>query len=266
MSARTVVQKTAEAVAFGIVSGKYAVGERLPSVRKLAAEYEINPSTVQVVLAHLQSSGFVSAHPGLGFIVKDIETYGGIATWRYIFRFAQQLPDRAAKIFEELLEYRIITILDALERIARNPGKYDPAPVRRAVEQLHLIGKASPGNYAEIARAEIHALRMLHVATGQTVITAVMNSISEVYLEVPAVMQTMSSNPKQHLGVWYGMIEAWEQGNLSERGLPGVAKLLRDHDRRLNKYFRELVSSPDYRPELPETGFLSASQAPARSS
>lgn len=253
MSASSVVQQTAEAIAFGIVSGRYAVGDRLPSVRKLAERYEINPSTVQVVLAHLQSSGLVTAHPGLGYIVRDIELYGGIPTWRYIFRFAQQLPDKAAKIFEELLEYRIITILDALRRIAENPGKYDPAPVRRAIEQLHLVGKADPADYAGIARAEINALRMLHVATGQTVITAVMNSISEVYLEVPAVMQTMSAFPKDHLSVWYGMVESWEQGKLSNKSLPGVVKLLRDHDKRLMKRFYEIVSAPDYKPELPES-------------
>jgi len=70
------------------VVGRYRAGERLPSVRDLAQAFGINPSTVQVVLGRLQTSGFVSGHPRLGFVVRDIEQLGGIATWRYVFRFA----------------------------------------------------------------------------------------------------------------------------------------------------------------------------------
>lgn len=252
MSTRSVVQETADAIAFWIVSGKYGPGERLPSVRKLAAEFSINPSTVQVVLAHLQSSGLVSPHPGLGFIVRDIELYGGIASWRYIFRFAQQLPERAVRIFEQILEFRLLVILDCLRKIASDPARYDSAQVRRAVEQYQLLVRSDPENYVDISRAEVQAFRLLLVASGQSVHAAVMNSIGEVYFEVPAVMRTMCAHPKQHLSVWYGLLDSWEQRTLSEKSLPQVAELFRDFDRKVLGYFRKYVASPDYQAALAE--------------
>jgi GntR family transcriptional regulator len=51
--------------------GQYAPGTRLPSIRKLAAEYEISPQTVQNALRDLRQEGLVVSQQGRAFFVRD---------------------------------------------------------------------------------------------------------------------------------------------------------------------------------------------------
>ncbi|MEW6775760.1 MAG: winged helix-turn-helix domain-containing protein [Bdellovibrionota bacterium] len=247
-NAASIVEKTAEAIAFRIVSGKYAANERLPSVRKLAEEFGINPSTVQVVLAHLESSGFVTPRQGLGFLVRDVERFGGIPTWRYVFRFAQFVPEKAAKIYEDLLDMRVVLIAEALEKIAEDPKRYDPSSVRGAVEKLDLLITTEPQNIREIARAELHATRLLMLAAGQSVVTAVLNSIGEIYLDVPVVLKAMYAELPKNRFIWRTLLLQWERGQFSSKAIPQLRTLLRQYDEGILERFRKMVSSPEYRP------------------
>ncbi|PCJ34580.1 MAG: hypothetical protein COA99_14530 [Moraxellaceae bacterium] len=250
MTNRTRVIDVADEIAFRIVSGKYAVGENLPGIRKLATEFSINPSTVQIVLAKLESIGFVKSRPSAGFSVIDVETDGGIATWKYIFRFAQQIPDRAVRLYRDLLDFRSLIIVDALKRIAKEPQRFSVATVRREVERLELVMKTSSDDCLEIARAQINTLRALYIATEQAVLTSVINSISEVYLEVPAVMQTMTDKPEVHVEMWKFLILEWEQGTLSEETIQVNIQLLKSFDDILLKHFEQIVTSPGYKPDI----------------
>lgn len=256
LTAPTVVEKTAEAIAFGIVSGKHAAGERLPSVRKLASQFGINPSTVQVVLGRLQSSGFVSPHPGLGFVVRDIERFGGIGTWRYVFRFAQQLPDRATRAYADLLEMRRVLIEAVAAKIADDNGRHDSRPVRRAIERFELLLATDPRDQQELARAELDAIRLLVLATGQSVVTAVLNSIAEIYLEVPAALEAMYTDAPAHLAVWQPLLLRWERGELSDHSVSKLSAFLREYDATVVERFRRIVSSPEHAAAVQNTPML----------
>ncbi len=55
-----------------IIAGTYKPGERLPSVRELAAEAAVNPNTMQKALTELERSGLVYAQRTSGrFITED---------------------------------------------------------------------------------------------------------------------------------------------------------------------------------------------------
>jgi DNA-binding FadR family transcriptional regulator len=237
------VERTADAIAYNIVAGRYRAGERLPSVRDLARVYGINASTVQVALARLQESGFVTAHPRLGFVVRDIEQLGGIGTWRYVFRFAQQLPDRTLRICEELLEMRRVLMAEAIQKIADHPKRYDAAPVRRAVERLEMVAASTPRDTLEIARAEFSATRLLMLAAGQSVVTAVLNSIAEIYLEVPVLVDALYADPKRHIAQWHALLAAWERSDLPEQAGVEVRRVLRRYDVTVLDRLRERLAS-----------------------
>ena len=49
-----------------IVSGIYAPGEKLPSVRELAVSLAINPNTIQRAYHELESEGYIVSVPGKG--------------------------------------------------------------------------------------------------------------------------------------------------------------------------------------------------------
>ena len=56
-----------------IVSGIYAPGEKLPSVRELAVEAGVNPNTVQRALADLERDGLVFSQRTAGRFVTENE-------------------------------------------------------------------------------------------------------------------------------------------------------------------------------------------------
>jgi DNA-binding transcriptional regulator YhcF (GntR family) len=61
---------------FGILSGRLAPAERLPSVRDLARRLKIHPNTVSAAYHELAESGWVTARSGSGVFVHDIKRDG----------------------------------------------------------------------------------------------------------------------------------------------------------------------------------------------
>ncbi len=58
-----------ENLEIAILSGRIGPGQRLPSVRKLAEQFQINPNTVQRVMTELRKTGLVTGRQGQPMIV-----------------------------------------------------------------------------------------------------------------------------------------------------------------------------------------------------
>lgn len=54
-----------------ILRGWYVEGERIPSVRELAMETEVNPNTVARSYAQLQEQGIIHNQRGIGYFVSE---------------------------------------------------------------------------------------------------------------------------------------------------------------------------------------------------
>lgn len=73
-SDRPIFIQILERIRMDIISGKYQPGEKLPSVRELAAEAAVNPNTMQRAFAELERTGLVYAKRTSGrFITEDQE-------------------------------------------------------------------------------------------------------------------------------------------------------------------------------------------------
>jgi GntR family transcriptional regulator len=68
--ARPIYLQIRDLIVSGILDGRYAVGDTLPSVRALAADRDVNPLTVSKAYQELQSLGLISAKKGLGLFVE----------------------------------------------------------------------------------------------------------------------------------------------------------------------------------------------------
>ena len=237
------VEQAADRLAFAIASGQHPPGAKLPSVRTLAADYGINPSTVQVVLARLAAAGFVEAHDRVGYVVRDIRLVGGLETWRYLFRFSRQLPDLAAAMLADLLATRRRLVEDAMRLLARSGAAYDPGPVRRAADQFELLVAAS-AETAVLARAELHALRMAIAVTGQGLALAVFNSVSELILEVPEALAVLYRDAPLHVVVWRALLAAWEAGTVAEHNVAAMETLMAQRDGETVARFRAELTGP----------------------
>ncbi len=71
-SQRPIYAQIIERVQLDIVTGRYAPGSRLPSVRELAAQAAVNPNTMQKALSELERSGLIYAQRTSGrFVTED---------------------------------------------------------------------------------------------------------------------------------------------------------------------------------------------------
>lgn len=63
-----------EKLELSIISGGFRSGEKLPSVRDLAKEYQVNPNTMQRALAELEERGLIFTERTNGkFVTKDAQ-------------------------------------------------------------------------------------------------------------------------------------------------------------------------------------------------
>lgn len=69
-SAKGIFLQIAENICRQILEGKLKTGDRIPSVRELAADYEVNRNTVLRTYALLDESGVFENRRGIGFFVS----------------------------------------------------------------------------------------------------------------------------------------------------------------------------------------------------
>lgn len=71
VSDRPIYIQLVDEIKLRIITGYYKPGERIPTVRELASEAEVNPNTMQRALSELESSGLVITQRTSGRVVTD---------------------------------------------------------------------------------------------------------------------------------------------------------------------------------------------------
>ncbi|NBI91555.1 GntR family transcriptional regulator [Lachnospiraceae bacterium] len=68
---KPIYSQLVEIIQIQIISGRYKAGDRLPSVRELAAEASVNPNTMQKALAELEHNCLIVTQRTSGRIVTE---------------------------------------------------------------------------------------------------------------------------------------------------------------------------------------------------
>ena len=93
-----------EHIRLSIAIGEYKAGERLMSVRELAAEAEVNPNTMQKALSELERDGLLYTQRTSGrFITNDAEAI--------------------AKLRKQLAEEQMDMFLNQMNRLGYSPSE-----------------------------------------------------------------------------------------------------------------------------------------------
>lgn len=80
-----------------ILAGKWNPGDRIPSVREIAVDIEVNPNTVVRTYNYLQDKGIIFNKRGIGYFVSE----DGLEKTRVLRKevfFTQELP----RMFKEM--------------------------------------------------------------------------------------------------------------------------------------------------------------------
>jgi len=102
-------EQIADQVRFAIASGRIASGDRLPSVRGLAADALVNPNTVGKAYRDLEREGVLQTRPGDGVFVAPR------ARERCVAKRDRALAERLERVVREALSGG----LDAKEIVTR---------------------------------------------------------------------------------------------------------------------------------------------------
>lgn len=100
-----------------ILEGQLKPGDRVPSVRDLAAEFEVNRNTVMRTYTILQESGIFDNKRGIGFFISENAVELVRASEKANF-FAHELPDFIRKV--KLLKLNANDLTDLVTEIKNN--------------------------------------------------------------------------------------------------------------------------------------------------
>lgn len=117
-SDRPIYAQLLERIQLQIVSSTYGPGDKLPSVRELAAEASVNPNTMQKAFAELERSGLIVTKRTSGrFVTEDKDMITQIRT--------QLAKEEALSFIEKMKElgFEKNDILALLSAVAEEPAE-----------------------------------------------------------------------------------------------------------------------------------------------
>ncbi|GAB0106925.1 hypothetical protein JMUB6875_59150 [Nocardia sp. JMUB6875] len=243
MGAQTVVADVADELARRVAIGEYVPGDLMPSVRQVAEEFGMNRATAQLVLGRLESYGFVDAHRGRGFTVRDVRRAGGVEVYRKLFRLSMHAPEMAADMFGNIVAAERAIVLEALLDYTAAERGIDPAVLTAAVDELETQARSAEPDHVRMLDLEVGLVRAVLTDLGHTMQRAVLNSVGEMLFEVPeAVEAYFSVSADLHVLVWRALLAVWEsEGGPSEAQLALFEDLFAMYHEKVLARFDELL-------------------------
>lgn len=96
-STKGIFQQLADTLSRRILEGTMNAGERVPSVRDLAEEFEVNRNTLLRTYTLLNDAGIIENKRGVGFFVAE-DAVERIRTQEKALFFAEELPEFINKV------------------------------------------------------------------------------------------------------------------------------------------------------------------------
>jgi GntR family transcriptional regulator, transcriptional repressor for pyruvate dehydrogenase complex len=168
-----------------ILSGRYRPGDRLPSQRALAADLDVNMSTIREALGRLEQLRLVEVRHGNATRVLDWRRSGGLES--LVLQHGAGEP-----VLGDLFEARRLLLVEAARLAA---ARRSDAQARALAELARAIALGREPESALLADWEFMAA--LVEAAGNLVFQLVMNSVRELYLPRAQAFAALVSDPAE---------------------------------------------------------------------
>lgn len=119
-STKGIFQQIADTLSHRILEGKLPPGERVPSVRDLAAEFEVNRNTLLRTYSILEDASIIVNKRGIGFFVADNAIELIMENEKKAF-FANDLPDFMQKV--KVLKISSSELQELIQILSNNENK-----------------------------------------------------------------------------------------------------------------------------------------------
>lgn len=221
-----------------ILRGEHAPGSRLPTVRELAARFDVNQTTVQRAIARLEALGLVVTRQGSGIRVGDPEEVADLSLiGAWLEAYAEE-PARASRLLADFLDVRRGV---ATRLIVQHRGR-----LLEHLDELLIVAQTLPRSSVDLdalIEADIAFARALLRITGNTMATCVLNTGRRVLHDVPEVAQAMYAAPSTNLRSMAAVLTALGEdisaAELAERVEAELARVDANTVRRFRKLLEE---------------------------
>jgi DNA-binding FadR family transcriptional regulator len=212
-----------------ILAGRYAPGEKLPTQRRLAADFGVNMASVREAVKRLEQLRLVEVRHGDAMRVRDWRVHGGLDVIAHVLFRAGGLE---RETLASLMEARRLMLAEAARLAAE----------RRSGEQAGRIGKLAE----RIAGApDSEAAQLLDwaffaelvEAAGNVVFVLVMNSIRQLYFERAELFRALVARPAELAPLYRRAARAVEAGD-GGRAAGAVRRIAYEQEQRLAEALR----------------------------
>lgn len=153
MIARRLYERVAHAVASEIMSGRYRIGERLPSERDMAVLYKVSRPTVREAMIALEVDGLVEMATGSGVFVRSLRRNRGVAGPADVGPFEllearARIEGEAAAMAAKHITEEELAVLEALVAEMEAENARDVVMSEDADQRFHLTIAAATRNSA----------------------------------------------------------------------------------------------------------------------
>ena len=201
-------------------------GSMLPSIRALAKDFNTTPSTIQRVIAGLESTGLVTVRRGSGVRVNDPERSGDLSLAPLWFEALSGQPERQASVLADFLELRRV--------VAAHLVKTRRTALLAAAPRLALAAALPRGDLSARLEADLTFTRAMLTASGQFAAVTIFNTVERLVREVPYVAEAFYEDAAIHQAALSAVVAAVLTGG-------DVEVALRDWDATVVARFRELL-------------------------
>ncbi len=160
-----------------ILTGKVAIGQKLPSERELALQLGVSRPVVHEGLIDLAAKGLVTMKPRVGTMVNDYRREGSLAILNSIINYQQGGLDE--QLLSSLLAIRELVETETTRLAAQNRTD-------EHLNELNIIvqseEKANPKDLKTVTRIDFSFHHTIGLASGNLIYPLLINSFKPVYM------------------------------------------------------------------------------------
>lgn len=205
-----------------ILSGEFAIGQRLPSERELALQLGVSRPIVHEGLVDLAAKGLVTLIPRVGTTVNDYRKEGSLSLLTSLVNYHQ--GDLETGLLNSLLEMRLLFEVETARLAA----------VHRTDEQLesfHTLlqeeAKTSDKNVEEISELDFNFHHLVALASGNHIYPLLINSFKQCYLNLAGQFYSDAAVVSVVFGFHQEMVKAFKKKD--EANAVKIAKRMLAH-------------------------------------
>ena len=216
-----------------ILSGKLAIGQKLPSERELALQLGVSRPVVHEGLVDLAAKGLVTIKPRVGTVINDYRKQGSLAILSSLINYHDGAIE--PKLLNSMLEMRLLFEVEAAELAALRRNGGHMVAFREILEKEKQAGVRK---LEKIVKLDFEFHHLIAMASGNIVYPLLINSFRQVYTNLSRQFFTNKKNIPDVFRFHHEMVEAIEKKDSVLSA--GIMRQMLDHG---EKHLKEIIGN-----------------------